>query len=222
MAADDLRSDRGVDVRQIEDAFLGGQLGVEHDLEEQVAELVGERGGRPAAQRVVDLVRLLEEMVAERLVGLLAVPRAAVGQSKPGRDPGHCPRAGDCELRGEWREVDRGRQVVGSELADRPLSARPEPPDRMIHGIEPSEEGDRVRAGRGVASRERLRIAVRDGVQDRRRDNEHRARWLDGRGHQTLGGDHLEAGREVEPPAEPRFGDERVEHRPAASSARGR
>ncbi len=43
VAADDLRGDRGLDVGRSKTPGLGGQLGVEDDLEEQVAELPGER-----------------------------------------------------------------------------------------------------------------------------------------------------------------------------------
>ena len=79
MAPDDLRGDRGLDVGQVEDAGLGRKLGVEDDLQPQVAELAGQLGRGTGLERVVDLVGLLEEVLAQRRVGLLAVPRAAVG-----------------------------------------------------------------------------------------------------------------------------------------------
>ena len=78
VAADDLRGERGLDVGQVEDSVLGGELGVEDDLEQQVAELLGQLRRRPGLERVVDLVGLLEQVLAQRRVGLLAVPRAAV------------------------------------------------------------------------------------------------------------------------------------------------
>ena len=93
-----MRGDRGLDVGQVEDAGLRGELGVQDDLEPQVAELAGQLGRRAGLQRVVDLVGLLEQVLAERGVGLLAVPRAAVGLAQPGRDPGHRPRSGDGQL----------------------------------------------------------------------------------------------------------------------------
>ena len=77
--------DRGLDVGQVEDAGLGGELGMEHDLEQQVAELAGQRRRGPGLERVVDLVRLLEQVLAQRRVGLLAVPRAAVRARAAGR-----------------------------------------------------------------------------------------------------------------------------------------
>ncbi len=75
MTADDLGRDGRLDIGQVEDAGLGGELGVEDDLEQQVAELAGQLGRRAGLERVVDLVGLLEQVLAQRLVGLLAVPR---------------------------------------------------------------------------------------------------------------------------------------------------
>ena len=106
-------------------------------------------GVAPGAERVVDLVRLLEEVVPERLVGLLAIPRAAVGQAQAGRDPGHRPGAGDGQLRGDGREVERRRQVVRPSA--RRSSAPPAAPNRPTGwsaGIEPAQERDRVVAAR--------------------------------------------------------------------------
>ena len=85
VAADDLRAIARLDVGQVEDSGFGRQLGMEDDLEQQVAELPGELRGRAGLERVVDLVGLLEEVLAERRVGLLAVPRAAVGLRAGGR-----------------------------------------------------------------------------------------------------------------------------------------
>ena len=98
VAADDLGRDRRLDVGQVEDAGLGGELGVEHDLEQQVAELAGQRRRGAGLERVVDLVGLLEQVLAQRWVGLLAVPRAAVRLRAGGREihgiaHGPAPRA---------------------------------------------------------------------------------------------------------------------------------
>jgi hypothetical protein len=49
VAADDLRRDRGLDIGQVEDAGLRGELGVQDDLEPQVTELTGQRGVAPAS-----------------------------------------------------------------------------------------------------------------------------------------------------------------------------
>ena len=75
----------GLDVGQVEDTGLGRQLGVEDDLEQQVAELLGELRRGAGLERVVDLVGLLEQVAAQAQVGLLAVPRAAVGLRAAGR-----------------------------------------------------------------------------------------------------------------------------------------
>ena len=128
VAADDLGRDRGVDVGQVEDALLGRELGVEDDLEEEVAELLGERRRRARAERVVDLVGLLEEVVPERLVGLLAVPRAAVGQAQPVRDPGHRPGARDGQLGRDGAEVERAAESVRGQVARSCPSAAPNRP----------------------------------------------------------------------------------------------
>ena len=49
----------------------------EHDLEEQVAELLAQPGRVAAIERVERLVGLLEQERAERRERLLAIPRAA-------------------------------------------------------------------------------------------------------------------------------------------------
>ena len=111
MAADDLGRDRRLDVGQVEDARLGGELGVEDDLQPQVAELAGQLGRRAGLERVVDLVRLLEQVLAQRCVGLLAVPRAAVGLRAGGREIqgiAHGPATASSGATG--REVERRRR----------------------------------------------------------------------------------------------------------------
>ena len=148
MAPHDLRGDRRLDVGEVEDALLGGQLGVEHDLQPQVAELAGQLGRGAGLERVVDLVGLLEQVLAQRLVGLLAVPRAAVGLAQPGGDPGHRPRSGDRQLRRDRAEVERRlERRCGQRRDGRPVG-RPEPSDRMIRRVEPGQERQRVASGR--------------------------------------------------------------------------
>ena len=44
VAADDLAGDAALHVGQVEDARFGGELRVQHDLEEQVPELLGKVG----------------------------------------------------------------------------------------------------------------------------------------------------------------------------------
>src|SRR5439155_26801913 len=114
----DLRANRLLDVGEVEHAGLGGQLGVEDDLEEEVAELAGEGRARPGLERVVDLVCLLEEMATERGVRLLAVPRAAVRLAKAVRKPGQRPGARRGTLGGDGREVQRTPEDRRVERAD--------------------------------------------------------------------------------------------------------
>src|SRR4029079_11630263 len=52
---------------------------VEHHLQQDVAELVPQTGGVALVDGLERLVGLLEEVPAQRPVGLLAVPRAPVG-----------------------------------------------------------------------------------------------------------------------------------------------
>ena len=215
MAADDLRGDRRLDVGEVEDAGLGRQLGVEDDLEPQVAELAGQLGRGPGLERVVDLVRLLEEVLAERGVGLLAVPRAAVGLAEPGGDPGHRPRPGDRQFRCDRSEVDGALERRRVERPDGRAIGRPEPTDRVLARVEPSQEGQRIATGRAGATRQWCRRRVAALSPERReRDDQQRARRFDRRAHEGLAGEDLEPVAGIESPAEPRLRDERVEHRP--------
>ena len=92
VAADDLAADRLLDVRHVEDAGLGGELGVQNDLQVEVAELAGQIRRGSGVERVVDLVGLLEQVLLERGVGLLAIPRAAVRAGAAGRRSRAGPR----------------------------------------------------------------------------------------------------------------------------------
>ena len=105
MAAHDLAADRLLDVGQVEGAGLRGQLGVQNDLEVEVAELARQLGRGAPVESVVDLVRLLEQMLLERGVRLLAVPRAAVGLAQPVGYPGQCPGTGQGALGRHGAEV---------------------------------------------------------------------------------------------------------------------
>ena len=78
MAANELLDGPAGDVVDGEAARVLGDLGVEHHLDEQVAELVAEPAGIAGVDGLEDLVGLLEELAPQGLVGLLAVPRAAV------------------------------------------------------------------------------------------------------------------------------------------------
>ena len=219
VAADDLRGERGLDVGQVEDAFLGGELGVQDDLQQQVAELAGQLGGRAALERVVDLVRLLEQVVAQRGVGLLAVPRTAVRLAQPVADPGHRPRSRRRPPRARAGRGSRARR--GSAASRAPMvvaSAAPEPPDRVVRRVEAAEDRQRVvAAGSVAAGQRRHRLAAPVAPEQRGRHDQHGPRRLDGRADEPLGGDQLDARARIQSPAQPRLGQEGVQHARSAS-----
>ena len=152
MPAHDLGHDRSLDIRQVEDARLRRVLGVEHDLEQQVAQLLGELGPDRLIERVVDLVRLLQQERPQRAVVLLPVPGAATGRPQPRHEPGEAPGAGRVE------QVGDGRQQVGAARqlgrADR---RRPSCPARH-----PAHGPDARRGTADAAGRRHPRRARRD------------------------------------------------------------
>ena len=86
VAMNELLDDAGDDVVDGERALLAAELGLEHDLEEQVAELLADRLAVAGVDGVDDLAGLLEGVFPERFERLLAVPRAAVGGEEPAHD----------------------------------------------------------------------------------------------------------------------------------------
>ena len=80
--------DRAGDVGQREPALLRRQRGMEHDLEQQVAQLLlevvvpGAGLDVEPVDRVEDLVGLLQQVARERLVRLLPIPRALAAQGR--------------------------------------------------------------------------------------------------------------------------------------------
>ena len=141
MAPDDLAPDRGLDVGHVEYAGFGRQLGVKHDLEQQVAELAGEVGRGLLAQGVVDLVCLLQQMLLQGDVSLLAIPRAAVRPPQPVGEPRQRPGAGRGQFRRHRAEVERSRKRLRRELAHGRRLCDADPPDWMIGRIEPGQHG---------------------------------------------------------------------------------
>ena len=75
-----LRHQRAGDVLHRERAALLGHHRVEEDLEEEIAQLVAQRRIVALTDRVVDFVRLLDQIRAERAVRLHPVPFAACPQ----------------------------------------------------------------------------------------------------------------------------------------------
>ena len=88
VAADHFVVDFADDVVDGEAARFGGDLGVEEDLEEEVAQFFGEFGVVAGVESVEDFVGFFDEVGAESGVGLLAVPGAAAGSAEAGHDGG--------------------------------------------------------------------------------------------------------------------------------------
>jgi hypothetical protein len=87
MAADHLVGDRCDDVGDREMAGFFGDARMEHDLKQQVAELVLEIRHIGARDRVGDFMRFLDRIGRDRLETLLDVPGAAmVGIAQTGHD----------------------------------------------------------------------------------------------------------------------------------------
>ena len=88
-------------------------------------------------------------------MGLLAVPRTAVGLAQPSRDPGHRPRAGDGDAPARTGPMYSGPPgPPRSERADGRALRRAEPADRVVGRVEAPEDGDRIGAARaGPAGR---------------------------------------------------------------------
>src|SRR5688500_7722809 len=79
-AAYELLAQASSDVREVERPLLVSELRVDRDLEQEIAKLVAQPLEITGVERLERLVRLLEEMRPQRSMGLLAVPRAAVGR----------------------------------------------------------------------------------------------------------------------------------------------
>ena len=81
VAIDKLGGDAGRDVVDVPTTLsvlvgFGGDAGMEHDLHQQVAELLAKMIAVAAVERLKGLVRLFEQIVTQRLVRLLPGPRA--------------------------------------------------------------------------------------------------------------------------------------------------
>ena len=229
MAAHDLRRDRGVDVGQVEDALLGGELGVEHDLE-----AAGRRAPRrarraPRLERVVDLVGLLEEVLPQRLRGSARGPTGSRRAGAAGRlmqGIAHGARERPPRARPAGGRTGAARSAVASAPTVAPSAApnRPTdgPPGRAGRGRRAASRPPgpwRPGSGSGSAASAALPLSARSTASGTSSSG---PRWLERRRDQALGGDDLEAGGEVEAPAEARLRDERVEHGRRVSRSRVR
>jgi hypothetical protein len=84
MAVDQFAPDAAHHVRQVEPAGLAGDLGVEDDLEEQVAQFLRQCALVVRVERVQHFAGFLQQVLAQGAVGLFAVPRAAVWGAQAG------------------------------------------------------------------------------------------------------------------------------------------
>ena len=71
------------DVGDIEFPVFGGELRVKNDLQQQIAQFVGKFPRIAGVERVEHLVSLFDQVSSERIVRLLAIPRAPVGCAEP-------------------------------------------------------------------------------------------------------------------------------------------
>ena len=140
----------GVDVEGLGAGLLGHPR-VEDDLQQHVAELLGEVGPVAALDGVQRLVGLLDEVGRQALVGLLGVPGAATRRAQPvhgGDDveqPAalHVPRPDDdLDVRGHLEARHLGRQRVGQP---RVAVGRAQPHDRLGGGEVDEAAGQRRR-----------------------------------------------------------------------------
>ena len=83
VAAHELVADRAQRIGNVEVTALGGDLGQEHRLEQEVAQLVAQGVEVPAIDGVHDLVGLLDDERSQRLQRLLPIPGAAVLGAQP-------------------------------------------------------------------------------------------------------------------------------------------
>ena len=168
VASHDLSRDGPIDIGQVEFPLLGGELRVEDHLQEEVAQLLGEVGGRAVLDRVDRLVGLLEQVRAQREMGLLPIPRAAVGGAQPSADRRHAVRAREVVDRPQRRHEPvvggKGRVVEGLEGDDRIIGEPPKPVRRRV------ERGEhRARPAPRMAPRQRG-VGVRAPAQHEQRE----------------------------------------------------
>jgi hypothetical protein len=84
VAADELVIDAADDIVEGEGGAFGGELGVEDDVEQEVAEFLLEEGIIGGVDGFEDFVSFFEELGADGLVGLLLVPGATAGAAEAG------------------------------------------------------------------------------------------------------------------------------------------
>ena len=160
VAVDQLLDQPLRDVVDVPPPVVGGDLRVERDLEQQVAQLVADRVGVVGVDRLEQLVGLLEQMARERLMRLLGVPRAAAGRAEARLHPDQIEEALPA-LAGRNRTVgDVGEALAHAEgLAEAPAGSAADGVPVAV--LEMCRTGQRVLVEPTV-----LRIDVDDAVRD--------------------------------------------------------
>src|SRR5688572_26973080 len=106
VAAYELLAQASSDVREVERALLVCELRVDRDLEQEIAKLVAQPLEITRIERLERLVCLFKEMRAQRSMGLLAVPRAAVGSAQAVGDPADSRHGCEIHVRIDRRKDD--------------------------------------------------------------------------------------------------------------------
>ncbi len=194
VATHDLGSDGPIHVGQVEGSLLGRELGVEDHLQQNVAELLGEVGGRPVLDGIDRLVGLLQQVGAQGAMRLLPIPRAAVRRAQTRADGRHAVRARQVVDRVERFDEPRAlaASVASSSSARRSDGAIGQTEERMAGRI---QRGEHVaRPGASVATGEHIDVrGIAAGQQDQR------DRGIEGDRGQVVRGDDLDAGPRVDP-----------------------
>src|SRR5262249_36213094 len=107
------------DVGDREPAGLRGELRLEHDLEEKVAELVPDRGRLPALDRLEHLVDFLEQVGPQALRRLLAIPGTALRSPQARHDVDETRECVGCARIGHRATVSTGPGPVNAGLRRR-------------------------------------------------------------------------------------------------------
>ena len=110
-------------------------------------------------------------------------------------------------------------RVEAAEHRERIVASRPVTAGQGPDGLDRTLVADRPGRGHGARRTRRARAcrarrARHRGAEEGRRREDERAGRIQRRGDEALRGDDLEPLGEIEAPADPRLGEERVEHRP--------
>src|SRR6266508_4159608 len=154
--ADQLLGDGARDPVDVELPGVLGDLGVEHHLQEQVAQLLAQVVGTGRARallldRVEDLVDLLHQVAGEARVGLLGVPGAAAGAAQAGLGRDQVEQGGALRL---TQRVDRldldvlAGRPVRDHLHQRAVVDRRQQQGRRAALLRQAEQRVRLPAGR--------------------------------------------------------------------------